>query len=322
MIMDLLSLPSLPKKFPTLVIGAAQLGMKYGIANQYGMPNNDECTKMLKTAIKNGVKYIDTARTYGRSEERISRSLGADWIDRVKIITKLSPFSAIHPRVLCESVQAYIESSISESCQKLGKKSLDVLLLHRAKHLRECEGEIFKHLLKLQNNGLIKALGVSVQTPEELEYSLDSEHVHFIQLPFNILDWRWEKSKEKILSEKKRRDLVVHVRSIFLQGLLLSQHESLWRKANVVDSTSVRRWLDELRMRYQCNDVAELCIRYVRSQSWVDGLVIGMETVQQLERNIKAFQRPLFSESQLHIIESSRPHADRNTLNPACWLTQ
>lgn len=308
-----------PESAPDLVIGAAQLGMHYGIANRNGMPDEKETAALLKIAIIHGVQYIDTARSYGRSEERIRRSLGAEWSDRVRIITKLSPFSSVSHTLLCAGVKAYVDSSIYESCLTLGKTSLEVLLLHRAEHLHACDGKLFEYLIELKNKRIIKVLGVSVQNPEELEYSIANDHIEFIQLPFNILDWRWEKAIAAIVQEKQRRDIVVHVRSIFLQGLLLSSEEPLWKKANVDDPIPVHRWLKDCCERYKCDEVGELCIRYIRSQSWIDGVVIGMETRQQLEQNIRAFQKPLFSLEQLQSIENSRPFIDEEVLNPASW---
>jgi len=307
---------------PDLVIGAAQLGMHYGITNCIGIPDEKETEALLKTAINNGVQYIDTARAYGQSEGRIASCLGAVWLDRVTIMTKLSPFTSVPLRHLCDSVQAYVEASVYESCLKLGKPSLDVLLLHRAEHLHACDGKLFGHLIELKKRGMIKSLGVSVQNSDELEFSMANEHVEFIQLPFNILDWRWEQSKAAIVQEKQRRALVVHVRSIFLQGVLLSSDDVVWKKANVDDPVPIFRWLNDYCKRYECNDIGELCIRYVRSQSWIDGLVIGMETIQQLERNIKVFQKPLFTLSQLQAVEYSRPVVDNRVLNPAFWTNQ
>lgn len=310
------------KNVHDLVIGAAQLGMHYGIANRIGIPDEKERTALLKTAISNGVQYIDTARAYGQSEERIASSLGAAWLDRVTIMTKLSPFTSVPSRLLCESVQAYVEASVYESCLMLGKPSLDVLLLHRPEHLHACDGKLFGHLIELKKRGMIKSLGVSVQNPEELEFSMANEHVGFIQFPFNILDSRWEEAIKAIVQEKHRRNLNIHVRSVFLQGLLLCSEDALWQKANVENPVLIRRWLNDCCKRYECDDISELCIRYVRSQPWIDGIVIGMETIQQFEHNIKAFNKPLFSLSQIQAVEYSRPGVDNRVLNPAFWTNQ
>jgi len=305
-----------------LVIGAVQLGMDYGIANCSGMPDDNETSLLLKAAINNGIQYIDTARAYGRSEERISQSLGPAWLDRVVIITKLSPFSTVPSSRLCDSIEAYVESSVYESCLMLGKSSLDVLLLHRSEHFHACDGKLFAHLVKLQQRGLIKALGVSVQHPDELNSVLKNEYIKFIQLPFNLLDWRWEQARSEIMQQKQLRNFSVHVRSVFLQGLLLSSDEDLWKKANMYESGIVQEWLNDSCKRYGCVDIGELCIRYVNSQSWIDGVVMGMETRQQLEQNIRAFQKPLFSLEQLQSIENSRPFMDEEVLNPAFWSNQ
>ncbi len=304
---------------PQLVFGTAQLGMDYGIANTRGRPTMAEAEFMLKMAISNGVEYIDTARVYGVSEDVIGRSLEHGWSGRVKVITKLSPLDDCDEDTDSSLVKARVDASVFESCARLGQRSLDVFMLHRASHLRAWNGEVWSRLLTLQDEGVIKSLGVSVQNPEELETALSIDRVNFIQMPFNILDFRWNRLREKILAVKQHRKLVVHTRSALLQGLLCSVETRRWHRAHVPDLSPVWNWLQESVRSSGCSDVVDLCFRYVRSQPWVDGVVVGMESYQQLCQNISYFNKPLLSDDQLLRIESTRPFVSEKTLNPSLW---
>ena len=76
----------------------------------------------------------------------------------------------------------------------------------------------------LKDNKIVQDIGVSVQTPEkELRTTLAIDDISVIQMPFNILDRRWDDLIPEISKQKKNRNLQIHVRSVFLQGLLRLQ---------------------------------------------------------------------------------------------------
>ena len=54
-----------------------------------------------------------------------------------------------------------------------------------------------------------------------------------IQMPFNILDNRWTNNIPKIIKEKKKRELIIIARSIYLQGLLITKEKKIWKLANL-----------------------------------------------------------------------------------------
>ena len=74
---------------PALVLGTAQLGMAYGIANQAGAPTTQIANALVARALALGITTFDTARAYGLSENRLGEALAGH--DDVTIITKLAP---------------------------------------------------------------------------------------------------------------------------------------------------------------------------------------------------------------------------------------
>ncbi|GAA0556744.1 aldo/keto reductase [Halomonas salifodinae] len=302
-----------------MVIGAAQLGMDYGIANSQGAPAEKLAASLLKTAIANGVAYIDTARAYGNSEAVIGSSLSGGWNGRARIITKLSPLTQCSSEASKEELQAQVDASIYQSCMSLGSSSLDILMLHRASHLTMWGGVVWQHLEKHQKEGLIGELGVSVQVPEELKEVLHNPSVKYLQLPLNFLDSRWENTILEIVQVKEKRPLTVHIRSSLLQGLLISRERAHWLRAGVSHPEEIWRWLDTVLARSGCQDMADLCIRYARSLPWVDGVVVGMESMEQLQSNLESFDKALLDKKIIAEIDSSRPDIDRKTLDPAQW---
>lgn len=311
--------PTQLKSVPKLVLGTAQLGLNYGIANESGKPEQVEAERLIKNAIANGASYIDTARAYGDSEEVIGNALKSGWEGRARIVTKLSPLTDCPPDAEPAVVNAFVDASIYKSCMALRMQYLDVLMLHRASHMHDWDGGVWSRLLEHKASGRLMALGVSVQNPEELALALESTDVEFIQMPFNVLDWRWDQLIPKIKAQRKARSLTIHVRSTLLQGLLTSTSTGHWRRANVSSPKLVLDWLVEQCSNAGRESVSDFCLSFVKSLDWVDGLVVGMETMAQLSENIEILCRPDLSADLMRSVMMTRPRLEEDSLNPACW---
>ena len=310
--------PETEKSCAKLVLGTAQLGMNYGVANQTGMPESAEATELVRTAITNGVAYIDTARAYGRSEEVVGRALGDGWLERVTLVTKLDPLADCPADAAEDVVGTYVDLSVMKSLWNLEVRSLDFCLLHRVEHLIGWNGAVWRRMQRLREMGLVKELGVSVQSPEELNQCIDLPEVSLVQMPLNLLDHRWGGMIPRIRAARER-GVVIHVRSVFLQGLLLTDDPEKWSRA-AVESHSVRSWLHSVVLDTGIDSVAELCVRYACGLEWVDGVVVGVETLPQLHANLRSVSHGGLDEDSRRRIENSRPLLSDMTLNPANWL--
>jgi aryl-alcohol dehydrogenase-like predicted oxidoreductase len=67
------------------------------------------------------------------------------------------------------------------------------------------------------------------------------------------------------------------------------------------------------------DDIAELCVAFVRAQDWIDGVVIGMETNEQLARNLAAFSKPPLSAAEARHARAALPRLPEALLDPARW---
>lgn len=302
-----------------LVLGTAQLGMLYGITNQTGQPNQQCAEDLIKTAISSGVSHIDTARAYGNSEEVIGTALKDGWSGRAQIITKLSTLQQCPVSASSSVVNAFVDSSIYQSCSALGMPKLDTVLLHRASHINDWNGAVWVRLLEHKANGLIKALGVSIQSPAELKLAIAYDHVELIQMPFNVLDWRWDELIPLVVATKSEKKLTIHARSALLQGLLVSNNKKHWDRANVKHSEAVKTWLCTQTEKTSSLSTADFCLRYMKSLDWIDGIVVGMESLQQLSNNLATFCGPDLVMKDIESIRVERPQLEENSLNPACW---
>jgi len=304
-----------------LSLGCVQMGLDYGITNINGKMSEKTAHSILDLALSDGIKYIDTARAYGESEKVIGDWLGEnDSKDSFKIVTKLGVLTSLKENSTFEEIEKEVRNSVYISCHNLKIDSIDILMLHRAEHLIKFDGFILSVLKKLSISGLIKELGVSVQTPEELSLALQYEQIAHIQLPFNILDKKWKIHEDDIFDIKKKRKLVMHVRSVFLQGLLLSQDSLNWKKASINNPELMFSWLESCKSITNSNNIQDLCIRYVKSHAWVDSVVMGVNTTDELEVNINAFLLDDISLEQItYINDTNTFYKNEVLLNPANW---
>jgi aryl-alcohol dehydrogenase-like predicted oxidoreductase len=293
------------------VLGSAQLGRSYGIANKFGMPSPDGAESILNEAWARGVRVIDTARGYGVSEERIGAFLKKHPDRNFSIVTKILPFDGSTEISFAEQ----IEASVSESLRALCLSELSTVLLHRASML---DTRAWDKLIELKSVGLIHNIGVSVQTPEEFMVAASTPDLTHIQFPFNILDFRWKESGIDSLVAS-RSDLVVHARSIYLQGLLSAEGSVRWPDVNDFRPAKVLSAIRTLVCEFGRESAADLCYAFVRGQRWINSSVIGMETREQVIENTRLASRRSLNSSELEEVTSRIPRVPVQLLNPALW---
>ena len=299
-----------------LVLGSVQLGLPYGAANRTGQPSRQAAIRLVHRAADAGITTFDTARAYGDSEQRLGEALAAR--KSVRTVTKLSPLSELAHDAPRDTARAAVDASIATSLAALNRDSLDCLLLHRAAHMTSHGGAVWERLHERLSDGTVRALGVSVQSPAEALAALACADVEHVQLPFNLLDWRWREAGV-VARLGARADVTVHVRSVFLQGVLAANDPSIWPAISGIDASALVNLISALSAEFGRASAADLCLAYVRGQSWVDGVVVGMETEAQLESNLGLFVRPPLTPQSCSDIEARIPRLPVALLDPAQW---
>lgn len=302
-----------------LVVGSVQLGLAYGAANRTGKPARDLALRLVRRAANAGVSTFDTARAYGEAEERLGSALAGR--RAVRTITKLAALSELAPDASQETVRAAVDESIAQSCAALRRERLDCLLLHRASHMTAYGGAIWQRLREHVAGGKIAALGVSVQSPAEAHAALAEPLVTHIQLPFNLLDWRWRKAGV-IAALEAHPNVTVHARSVFLQGVLAANNSSVWPRIAGVDAPALVAWLEQTARIFHRDGPADLALAYARGQGWIDGVVVGQETEAQLDENLRLYTLPPLPAEDCALVELSAPFVPESLLDPAQWKPQ
>jgi aryl-alcohol dehydrogenase-like predicted oxidoreductase len=189
-----------------LGLGTAQFGLAYGVTNRAGQVSREAVASLLDTARAAGVTLLDTAAGYGEAETVLG-DVGAAGLG-FRIVTKI----AGPPSGFAAAARA--------SAQALGAVP-GAILLHNPAILQRPEGkDAVRALMELREQGLTGAVGVSVYGPEMLEATLGLFVPDLVQLPYNLLDRRFETTGW--LDRLGRLGVERHARSLFLQGVLLA----------------------------------------------------------------------------------------------------
>jgi len=233
-------------------------------------------------------------------------------------VAKLGPLPELPAEPTHEQIVAAVDRSISESCKTLKRDSLDCLLLHQVAQMNAWHGAIWRRLLELVQAGRIQRLGVSVQTPQDARAALVNHHVVHIEMPFNLLDWRWRESG-LVTQMLRRRDLTVHAGDVFLKGLLVAADPAAWPAIDGVDARAVLAVIRQLTDELGRESPADLCMAYARGQEFIDGVVVGAEAGDRLDLDLRlAVRRPLTAE-ECRIVDARVPRLPERLLNPALW---
>lgn len=198
-----------------LALGTAQFGLDYGITNVQGQVCPSQINKILTLAKQENINTLDTAPAYGNSEDILGKT---SLCSQFNIVTKIPAL---------KSDESCVNQYVNSSLKQLHIEKLTAVLFHQVDDIisSPLAESRFNSLIKLKQKNKISKIGISVYTPEQLEFCIKHYPIDIVQLPLNIIDQRfittnWLKKLADIGVE-------VHCRSLFLQGLLLVPPEKL-----------------------------------------------------------------------------------------------
>ncbi len=285
-----------------LAIGTAQFGLDYGVSNTDGQVSEEDVDKILRAAIKAKITTIDTASNYGNSE-RVLGKIGVKCFD---VITKIG---AVPESVT--DIKRWVFEQIEGALVRLNLTSIYGFLLHRPNQLLGKHGDIiFDALSEARSQRLIKKIGVSIYDPAELTKLINRFDFNIVQAPMNVIDRRMYSSGW--LERLKRLGVEVHVRSVFLQGLLLMKPElrpDYFRWWNLI-MQDYDGWLNTSKI-----PPIEACIGFVKQFNSVDKIIVGVVSPTHLDGICKAVSR-----NYVITAPSNIQSDDINLINPSKWI--
>ena len=296
-------------KLSHLGLGTVQLGLDYGVANHSGKPVSSECEQLLNYGIQKGINCLDTARAYGDSEKIIGNFIKKFDIRDLNVISKIK--SDVLTLPFEESVKY-----ITQSIHNLSLQSLFALLLHDSKLLYHWNDKLEELIVQFKKNGLFRYFGVSIYSNNEFELALQCENVDIIQVPFNIFDQRV--INNNWLEKAAQKNVLICIRSVFLQGLLLMEQEDVPQKLSFTKQYLLD--IDNI-----CEDLAitklQLLFSYVNLLAKDSVILFGCDSLEQVKNNISIFENELIEldRESLERIYKKFSHLNEKVYNPMCW---
>lgn len=253
-----------------LALGTVQFGLPYGVANTTGQVEPGAVAAVLNHARQAGIDTLDTAIAYGESEQ----CLGKVGVDGWRIVSKLPECPDT-----CTDTATWVKDQVQGSLSRLKRRRLAGVLLHRPDQLHGSKGKsLWSALLNLKYDGVIDKIGFSIYEPGELDLLWPDFHPDLVQAPYNVFDQRLATSGW--LQRMNREGVEVHVRSVFLQGLLLMSEKNRPRKF-ARWSTLWAAWDDWLHQ--QGLGALQGCLGFVMADPNISRVIVGVDSVHQLE---------------------------------------
>lgn len=261
-----------------IALGTANFGQKYGLAGKI-IKSDKKIKKIIQFANNSKIKLIDTSNNYGSSETL----LGNNNLKNFKIITKLK---ISNDEKKSNDLENIVFNKVEESLFKLNIKKLYAILLHESDDLKSNKRhKLIKVLKKLKKRNLVSKIGISIYNPKELNFIWPFWKPDIVQCPFNILDRRIYESGW--LKKLKKNKTEIHVRSIFLQGLLLQNEKSMPRKFKKWKNI-FKKW-DNYCKKENISKI-QGCINFIKSFKKISFVIIGFEDIKQVKNIISYFE--------------------------------
>lgn len=287
---------SLNKK---LILGTAQFGSSYGVANKNNRGiSKKNITNILNFCKKNKIYFVETASSYYNSEKKLGESRANEF----KIITKIPKLNL---RLGQNKLKEEINFFFLKSCNNLLNKKLYALFLHSGEQLLSNKGDIiYNTLLKIKKDNNIKNIGISVHNPISLKKIIKKYNFDIVQTPFNIFDNRiYDQGIVRLL---KKKNIKIHCRSIFLQGLLVMKYSKI--------SKYLRKYLYDffLDTKDTTENKLNLCLKHALFHKEIDKFIIGIDNIRQLihickiMKNITPRQYNKYKTKNLKVIDPLR----------------
>lgn len=248
-------------------------------AGHIGRPDQSEheIEYLLNEIISRGINLIDTARSYGLSEERIGMFLGAKRHE-VILSTKVGYTYHDQPDWSYEATMGTIDDALV----RLKTDYLDIV------HLHSCDVDTLKRgdaILALQDAlsaGKIRVPAYSGEN-EALEYAIDCGHFGSIQCSLNPFD---QHNLKKLIPKAAQKGL----------GIIAKRPlgNCVWRYSSRPDGHGHALYYDRFhRMKTDIPGISwsELAVRFTAFSPFIHSMILGSSKLSHLIDNIESFEK-------------------------------
>ncbi|MEM1322051.1 MAG: aldo/keto reductase [Bacteroidota bacterium] len=293
-----------------IALGTWQVGGKWG--SSFSHENADT---ILNAAVDQGINFIDTADVYGnRESEKAVGRLVKNRSERLFVATKCG--RRLNPHNNEAYTPAALRQFVEDSLRNMQLETLDLIQLHCPPTEVYYRPEVFELFDRLQQEGKIQHLGVSVEKVEEGLKAIEYDNVCSVQIIFNMFRQR---PAELFFREAQRRNVGIIVRVPLASGLLTGRykttttfaegdHRHFNREGQAFDKGETfsgvnyeqgLKAVDELQEAFGHPDnLAPLALRWILQFEAVSCIIPGASKVSQVHSNLSSTTLPPLTEAQ------------------------
>ena len=282
-----------------------------GPSNSYGEMSASQAFSVLDAYVSAGGNLIDTARVYNRAETFIGQYLRQSG-NRGRLV--------ISSKTVGGSTAANIDQIVTDveaSLRELGTDYLDLYFLHYPAEEPELIEASLEALLRLKEQGKIRAIGASIRGPNVTEETqalcsayISTGHVDVIQVIYSIL----RQQNLRAVEEAAARDVGVIVRTALESGLLTgayapghvfaeTDHRARYDRQKLDYVLRASEQLRGLAIEPPYEHLAQVATRFALAAPGTSSLIMGAQSAAEVEMNVATLELPPLSErvtEQLH----------------------
>lgn len=282
-------------------LGTWQLG-----SADWGNIDEEEAIKILQAYTDAGGNFIDTADVYGMgvSETIIGKFLQSA-SKEIFVATKLGRRGDAGNGWPQNFTYDAMKRHAEESLQHLGLSRLFLEQLHCIPTEEMRSGKVFDNLRKLQQEGLIRYFGASVETSEEALICLEQEGLASLQIIFNLFR---QHVADEVFAKAKENGVALIIRVPLASGLLSGKFKEdtvfgdkdhrhynangeAFNAGETFSGVEFRegvRLANSIRALLPDERMAEWAIRWILDHQEVTTVIPGASKISQVSSNVAA----------------------------------
>ena len=280
-----------------LTLGTANFLKNYSLIQKNNLNFLYKKRLILKAKIL-GIKFIDTSPSYGKAEEII----GKTGVKIFKIITKIPKL----PKSKTNNISDWILKNLKNSLKNFNQKKIYGLLIHNKSDFMNNKKNYLEAFNIIKRKDLVKKIGISLYEAKDLNKIVKYWKPDIVQIPYNIIDRRIQ--NKKFINVIKKNRIELHVRSIFLKGILVDQK---------VYPEFLNKWKKKINYWFKwCKNKkikpSSAAFLFVKKNKLIKNIVVSFDNIDQM-LEIKKFKN-----SKIKKFPHIKIH-DRLFLNPYNW---
>jgi len=258
-----------------LGLGTAQFGLDGGPVR--GKPPELEVRDMLAIAARAGLGVLDACAASGHGEVLMASAM-----------PRPVPFRVAVKAARGERGPDFVESEARACLTRLGVTQADAIIVQSASDLFSPHGEgLWRRLLELRDAGLFARVGISAYASDDPDGLARRFKPDLMQAPASLLDQRL--LVDGTLAKVREQGIEVHLRSIFLNGLLFLPPDRVpsQLKGAATRLSRARRLIAEGR-----SDPLQAALGFALSRPEADCVIVGAASAAELNAVIAAAASP------------------------------